>query len=258
MCGRSVVYTSTPAPIPAQHDLCRKSRLSAKKKEEMHRNECQWQFRCKYPNFIRTRNLICAPKEVGAQFSYTLVDVFSFIQQTLFCRIARVAIVRFLGLNRTNSKMNQSNSPFGTEAISNWKRKRNMWRMNWRWNLGGTQHQQWQIWMHRSQKWRAGHHQQCIEIVLYRLFYTNIAIASTIRYAMPMNGSATVWRSRGLEDHFAMITQEFRSSLTLKHQSVSTFLINHPNRHYHCHNHSQQLFSPAMFMKCQAFHVDHS
>ena len=196
--------------------------------------------------------------KVGAQFSYTLVDVFSFIQQTLFCRIARVAIVRFLGLNRTNSKMNQSNSPFGTEAISNWKRKRNMWRMNWRWNLGGTQHQQWQIWMHRSQKWRAGHHQQCIEIVLYRLFYTNIAIASTIRYAMPMNGSATVWRSRGLEDHFAMITQEFRSSLTLKHQSVSTFLINHPNRHYHCHNHSQQLFSPAMFMKCQAFHVDHS
>ena len=60
----------------------------------MHRNECQWQFRCKYPNFIRTRNLICAPREVGAQFSYTLVDSFSFIKQIgwpLFCRIARVA-----------------------------------------------------------------------------------------------------------------------------------------------------------------------
>ena len=152
------------------------------KREEMHWNECQWQFRCKYPNFIRTRNLLCAPREVGAQFSCTLVDIFSFIKQIcwpLFCRIARVAIVRFLGLNRTNSKMNQSNSPFGTEAISNWKRKINMWRMNWRWNLGGTQQQQWQIWMHRSQKWRAGHHQQCIETVFYRLFCTNIALAST-------------------------------------------------------------------------------
>ena len=114
---------------------------------------------------------------------HTLLLTFSVSSNRLvghfFCRIARVPIVGFLGLNRTNSKMNQSNSPFGTETISNWKRKRNMWRMNWRWNLGGMQDQQWQIWMHRSQKWGAGHHQQCIETVFYRLFCTNIAIAST-------------------------------------------------------------------------------
>ena len=147
--------------------------------------------RCKYPNFIRTLYLICAPRESWRSVSYTLVDAFSFIKQIgwpLFCRIARVAIVRFLGLNRTNSKMNQSNSPFGTETISNWKRKRNMWRMNWRWNLGGMQHQQWQIWMHRSQKWRAGHHQQCIEIVLYRLFYTTLQLP--LRYDTPWQWTA--------------------------------------------------------------------
>ena len=97
MCGRSVVYTSTPAPIPAQHDLCRKSRLSAKKGrnalEPMPKAE-----RGKYPNFIRTLYLIFHRGKVGAQFSYTLVDAFSFIKQIgwpLFCRIARVAIVRF-------------------------------------------------------------------------------------------------------------------------------------------------------------------